>query len=70
MSRQIAFGARGPSRAALEERIRELEARTATLSEAVRLLAYALGGNPLTEPGEVAVAQAARKAQGLLSTSR
>lgn len=70
MSRQIAFGARGPSRAALEDRIRELEARTATLSEAVRLLTYALGGTPLTEPGEIAVAQAARKAHGLLSTGR
>jgi hypothetical protein len=70
MTRQIAFGGHPLSRAVLEDRIRELEARTATLTEAVGLLAYALGGNPLTEPGEIAVAQAARKAHGLLTGTR
>ncbi|MCW2901529.1 MAG: hypothetical protein JWO67_3794 [Streptosporangiaceae bacterium] len=70
MTRQIAFGTRGPSRAVLEDRIRELEARTATLAEAVRLLTHALGGNPAAEPCEAAVAQAAREAHGLLMAAR
>ncbi|MBC6469781.1 hypothetical protein [Actinomadura alba] len=70
MSRQIAFGARGPSPAVLEERIRRLEARTVALAEAVRLLTYALAGTRQSDPGEIAVSQAVREAHGLLTSSR
>jgi hypothetical protein len=69
MSRQIAFGARGPSPAVLEERIRRLEARTVALAEAVRLLAYALGSVPPSDRGEVAASPAVREAHGLLASN-
>ncbi|MGH3390468.1 MAG: hypothetical protein ACRDOO_16500 [Actinomadura sp.] len=66
MTRQISFGFGGPSPAVLDQRIRELEIRVATLSEAVRLLAHALEGSPLAEPGEPPVTQAARQAHELM----
>ena len=66
MTRQISFGFGGPSPAVLDQRIRELEIRVATLSEAVRLLAHALEGSPLAEPGEPPVSQAARQAHVLM----
>jgi hypothetical protein len=66
MTRQISFGFGGPSPAVLDQRIRELEIRVATLSEAVRLLAHALEGSPLAEPGEPPVTQAARQAYELM----
>jgi hypothetical protein len=70
MTRQIAFRTRGPSRAVLENRIRILEARTALLTEAVRLLAHALDHGPVTGDGASAIAQAAREVRGLLVTTR
>jgi hypothetical protein len=69
MTRQIAFRTRGPSRAVLENRIRILEARTALLAEAVRLLTHALGGGPGTGDGASTIAKAAREARGLLITT-
>jgi hypothetical protein len=70
MTRQIAIGTTPPSVAVLEDRIRELEARTATLAEAVRLLTHALENNPMAGPEDTTVSTAARKAHEILVATR
>jgi hypothetical protein len=70
MTRQIAVGTTPPSPAVLEDRIRELEARTATLAEAIRLLTHALESSPLAGPGETTIIRAARKAHEILVATR
>jgi exonuclease VII small subunit len=52
--------------AALEERVRRLEVRTAALADALRALVGGLEDNPLAEPGEKSAAEAARRAHELL----
>lgn len=66
MSREIGSKYQEPSRSALEERVRLLEARVATLAEAVTVLARGLERGPMAEPGEREMADAARKAHDLL----
>lgn len=51
---------------ALEERLRDLEDRVATLTEAVRVLARGLEDLPSAEPGGNRGAEAARRAHDLL----
>ena len=51
---------------ALEERVRLLESKVATLADALRLLAHGLEHGPLSGPGDQPVAEAARKAYDLL----
>jgi hypothetical protein len=50
----------------LAERLRQLEARVDTLTEALRVLARGLEDGPLAEPGGHRVAGAARQAHELL----
>ena len=51
---------------ALEERVQLLEARVATLADAIRVLAHGLEDLPMAEPGERPAAEAARRAHDLL----
>jgi hypothetical protein len=57
---------REPSMTALEERVRLLESKVASLADALRLLAHGLEDGPLSGPGDQPVAEAARKAYDLL----
>ena len=50
----------------LEEHVRVLEARVATLTEALRVIARGLEDLPTAEPGRSPAARAARKAHELL----
>lgn len=50
----------------IEERLRGLEDRVATLTEAVRVLAHGLEDLPSAEPGDNRRAAAARRAHDLL----
>jgi hypothetical protein len=54
------------SLAALEERVRVLEDRVATLTEAMRVLAHGLEDLPVAEPASDRAAVAARSAHDLL----
>ena len=51
----------------LEERLRRLEDRVATLTEAVRVLAHGLEDLPSAEPAGNRPAEAARRAHDLLA---
>jgi hypothetical protein len=53
---------------AMEERLRRLEDRVATLTEAVRVLAHGLEDLPVAEPAGNRAAAAARRAHDLLLT--
>lgn len=66
MTRQIGPQYQEPSRPALEERVHDLEARVAALTDAMAVLTRALEGGPLAEPGERKVVDAARRAHDLL----
>ncbi len=66
MTRQIGSQYQEASRPALEERVHLLEARVATLTEAVTVLARGLEDGPLAEPDEHQVVAAARRAHDLL----
>jgi hypothetical protein len=68
MTRQIAVGTTTPSRAVLEDRIRELEIRTAALAKAVRLLTRALEDCRPGGSGTTPLSEAAREARELLVT--
>jgi hypothetical protein len=57
------------SLAALEERVRVLEDRVATLTEAMRVLAHGLEDLPVAEPASDRAAVAARSAHDLLLMS-
>jgi hypothetical protein len=70
MTRQLAVGTTPPSPAVLENRIRELEARTARLTEVIRLLTHAMENHPLAGPGDGPISEAARKAHELLMAPR
>ena len=70
MSRQIGSQYQAESRLALEERVHQLEARVATLADAVDVLARGLERGPLAEPDERKVVDAARKAHDLLLAAR
>ena len=70
MSRQIGSQYQAESRLALEERVHQLEARMATLADAVDVLARGLEGGPLAEPDERKVVDAARQAHDLLLAAR
>lgn len=52
--------------AAVERRIRRLEAQVEALTEAVEALAQGLAGSPMAEPGVTNPAEAARRAHELL----
>jgi hypothetical protein len=65
-ARQIGVHYQEPSGTGLEERVHHLEAKVATLTDALRLLARGLEDGPLAEPGERAVVGAARQAHELL----
>lgn len=56
----------GPAIAALEERVRVLEAHVAVLTDAIRVLARGLEDIPTAEPGQRPTAGAARRAYDLL----
>ena len=56
----------GPAIAALEERVRVLEAQVAVLADAIRVLARGLEDVPTAEPGQRPAAEAARRAYDLL----
>ena len=70
MTRQIGSQYQAESRLALEERVHLLEARMATLADAVDVLARGLEGGPLAEPDERKVVDAARQAHDLLLAAR
>ena len=70
MIRQIGSQYQAESRLALEERVHQLEARVATLADAVDVLARGLEGGPLAEPDERKVVDAARQAHDLLLAAR
>ncbi|MFC4909554.1 hypothetical protein [Actinomadura gamaensis] len=70
MSRQFGIGQQPLSVPALEDRIRALEMRLALLSEAVGVMAAGLEGTPLDEPGDEAMARAARRAHELAINAR
>lgn len=69
MSRQIGSHYQEVSMTVLEERLHHLEAKVATLAGALRILARALEGGPMAEPGGREVAEAARQARDLLLTT-
>lgn len=50
----------------IESRVRSLERRVATLSDALLMLAGGLEGRPTSEPGEEPAVKAARQAYDLL----
>ena len=52
--------------AAIERRVRLLEARIDTLAEAVEVLARGLEGSPMAEPGDSTLTESARRAHELL----
>jgi hypothetical protein len=52
--------------AAIERRVRLLEARVETLTEAVEVLARGLEGSPMAEPEDFRPEEAARRARELL----
>ncbi len=52
--------------AAVERRVRRLEAQVEALTEAVEALAHGLAGGPTAEPGSTKPAEAARRAHELL----
>lgn len=66
MVRHSDQGIRVTPLADLEGRVSRLETRTEAVAEAIRLLAHELEKSPLAEPGENAVAEAARRAYELL----
>lgn len=66
MSRQIGSRYQEVSMTVLEERLHRLEAKVTTLADALRVLARALEGGPMAEPGDREVADAARQARDLL----
>ena len=52
--------------AAIDRRVRLLEARVEAIAEAVEVLARGLESSPMTEPGDVRSGEAARRARELL----
>jgi len=52
--------------AAIERRVRLLDARVETIAEAVEVLARGLEGSPMAEPEEFRPEEAARRARELL----
>jgi hypothetical protein len=66
MVRQIGSQYQETSRPALEERVHVLEVRVAALADALAVLTRGLEGEPLAEPDERHMADAARKAHDLL----
>ena len=52
--------------AAVERRVRQLEAQVEALAEAVEVLAHGLEGGPMAEPGATGPEEAARRAHELL----